>query len=200
LLPLETKIVVDLYLETSNWDDVKLKVIEDDVLQKPTLKTRKTVLGEIKKRVLHLTPLEMQHFHDASMDDIRVLSFVSCLKTYRLIYEFVIEVMREKYLLFDYEIQNSDYSSFYESKSIASEKLATVSESTQKKLKQVMISMLVDVGLIESKKNLYITKPLLSDAVIHILLADSPKLLSALLVSHDDIAYYTRGNDENREP
>lgn len=191
-MPIETKSVVELYLETENWDDVKSKVIDDNVLQKPTLDSRKRVFSELKKRLKYLTLLEMQHFKDASMDDVKILSFVSCLKAYRLIYEFVLEVIREKYFMFDYSIEPSDYTSFIESKEVSSPKLSAISETTSYKLKQVLFLMLADVGLIESTKNHYITKPMLSDAVIMILLSDSPKLLSALLMNNDDIAYYSK--------
>ncbi|RKX17637.1 MAG: hypothetical protein DRP35_10585, partial [Candidatus Zixiibacteriota bacterium] len=36
--------------------------------------------------------------------------------TYRLIFEFISEVIRDKYLMFDYLIMDSDYSKFIESK------------------------------------------------------------------------------------
>jgi len=181
-----------LYLESQDWSVVKTKVIDDDVLQKPTLDSRKRVFSELKKRLLNLTPSELEHFRDASMDDVKVLSFVSCLKTYRLMYEFVLEVIREKYLMFDYTIEPSDYSSFIESKEVSSSKLSGISESTHYKLKQVLFLILADVGLIENTKNHYITKPMLSEAVINILLEDNPKLLSALLMNNDEIAHYSK--------
>jgi len=192
LMPIETKNVVELYLQTQNWDEVKKKVIDDDILQKPTLDSRKRVFSELKKRLLNLTQPELEHFSDASMDDVKVLSLVSCLKTYRLMYEFVLEVIREKYLMFDYTIEPSDYSSFIESKEVSSPKLSGISETTHYKLKQVLFLILADVGLIESTKNHYITKPMLSEAVIKILLADNPKLLSALLMNNDEIAHYAK--------
>jgi hypothetical protein len=194
-MPTETKNVAELYLLLQDWDDVKAKVIDDDVLQKPTLDSRKRVFSELKKRLVNLTPQEMEHFRDASMDDVKVLSFVSCLKTYRLIYEFVFEVLRYKYLMFDYEIQSSDYNSFIESKEVSSPKLSSISETTSYKLKQVLFLILADIGLIESTKNHYITKPILSQTIIKILLSDDSKLLSALLMNNDEIAHYAKGEE-----
>jgi len=191
-MPIETKNVVELYLQTQDWDEVKKKVIDEDILQKPTLDSRKRVFSELKKRLVNLTPLELEHFSNASMDDVRVLSFVGCLKTYRLMYEFVLEVIREKYLMFDYTIEPSDYSSFIDSKEVASVKLSKISETTSYKLKQVLFLILADVGLVESTKHHYITKPMLSEAVAKTILADNPKLLSALLMNNDEIAYYSK--------
>lgn len=171
---------------------MKSKVLNEDILQKPTLDSRKRIFSELKKRLVNLTLLELEYFRDAAMEDIKVLSFVSCLKTYRLIYEFIFEVLREKYLMFDYEILPSDYNSFIESKEVSSPKLSKISETTRHKLKQVLFLMLADIGLIESTKNHYITKPILSEAIVNLLLGDDPKLLSALLMNNDEIAHYAK--------
>jgi hypothetical protein len=179
-------------LQTQNWNDAKARVIDDNILQKPTLDSRKRIFSEIKKRVMNLTTLEMNYLCNASMEDIKILTFISCLKTYRLIYEFVLEVLREKYLMFDYSIEPSDYISFIESKEVSSIKLSNISEATSYKLQQVMFLILSDVGLIESTKNHYITKPIVSDSVIKIVLLDDPILLSALLMNNDDIDYYKK--------
>ena len=72
-MPIETKNVVELYLQTQNWDEIKKKVIDDNILQKPTLDSRKRVFSELKKRLVNLTSLELEHFSNASMDDVKIL-------------------------------------------------------------------------------------------------------------------------------
>ena len=182
--------VAETYLETNDWASVKKYVIENNTMQKSTQKTGLRIFNEIQKRLKNLTEEELAYFKDASMEEVKILSFVACIKTYKLIYEFALEVVREKFLLFDYNIEPSDYISFYESKEVSSKKLSTISEMTQYKLRQVMYLMFAEVNLIESTKNLYITKPLLSEALITILLKDSPKLLSVFLMNNDEIAFY----------
>ncbi len=182
--------IAKIYLDTKDWDSVKQYVIDNNTMQKSTHKTGIRIFSEIKKRLKNLTDEELEYFKDASIEEAKVLSFIGCLKTYRLIYEFALEVIREKFLLFDYNIEPSDYISFYESKEVSSKKLSTISEMTQYKLRQVMYLMFAEVSLIESTKNLYITKPLLSEALIAVLLKDSPKLLSIFLMNNDEIAFY----------
>jgi len=179
-----------LFEQTRDWEVVKQKVLEENLLQKNSLATRKRIYSELKKRIEKLSEDELRYFNTAPMEDLKILSFVGCLKSYRFIYEFVIEVVREKFLLFDYQIESSDYNSFFESKLAISQKLGSISETTQKKLRQVVYRILAEVGLIESTKNPCITKPLLSESIIHLLINDDIMLLKAMLVSDSEIEYY----------
>ena len=191
-MPYETKQLALLFERLKDWDAVKSKVLEEDILQRNSLATRKRLFVELKRRIEQFNEDELRYFNDAPIEDVKILVFVGCLKSYRFIFEFIIEVIRQKYLLFDYQIETSDYNSFYESKAAASNKLNLLSETTQKKLRQVMFHMLAEVGLIESTKNYYITKPLVSEPIIHLLLDDDIMLLKALLLNDDEIDYYAR--------
>lgn len=199
MLPYETKEISLLYNQIKNWKEVEQKVLEDNLLQRNSLSTRKRVFSELKKRINNFNEDELEYFNTASMEDVKVLSFIGCLKTYRFIYEFVIEVIREKFLIFDYQLEPCDYTSFLESKMALSKKLSSVSETTQKKLRQVLYNILAEVGLIENIKNPYITKPLLSESIIKLLINDDEKLLKALLLNDSEIEYYKAEKNEDRK-
>lgn len=199
MLPYETKEISLLYNQIKNWKEVEQKVLEDNLLQRNSLSTRKRVFSELKKRINNFNEDELKYFNTASMEDVKVLSFIGCLKTYRFIYEFVIEVIREKFLIFDYQLEPCDYTSFLESKMALSKKLSSVSETTQKKLRQVLYNILAEVGLIENIKNPYITKPLLSESIIKLLINDDEKLLKALLLNDSEIEYYKAEKNEDRK-
>lgn len=100
------------------------------------------------------------------------------------------EVVREKYLIFDYQIEPSDFTGFVESKAASSKSLGKSSEATIAKLRQVMYRMFAEVGLVESTKHLYITKPLLPETVIRLFIKDDSIALKALLLNDDEIAHY----------
>jgi len=112
---------------------------------------------------------------------------LSCLKLYKFIYDFATEIMRNKLLLFDFQIINSDYEAFYDSKRIAYENLNAISDSTQYKLKQVMFKMLEQAEFIDSAKNKNIQKPYLSQELTKLIVEDDPKYLSAFLYSDNEI-------------
>ena len=195
LLPRVMQQLAQLYAESGGWKTVEQRAIEENIFQKPTIASQKRVFSELLKRFKCLSADQIKYMAIASMDDVRVIALLSALKAYRLIREFIAEVLYEKFYLFDYTIQNSDYVSFISSKEAQSSKLAAISESTHKKLRQVMFNMLHEGGLLHDTKSLMIQKPLLSDQVIQLIVADDLRVLGLFLMSKNEINHYI-GNRE----
>ena len=183
----EAETIANLYKETLDWDSVAKSVIEDDALQKGTIATRKREFIEFKKRLQTLTTEQLSYYEQASSSDVKNLTMLSCFKLYNFIYDFATEIMRNKLLLFDFQLINSDYEAFYDSKRVAYDNLNTISEGTQYKLKQVMFKMFEQAGFIDSVKNKNIQKPYLSEELIKLIVQDDPKYLSAFLYSDNEI-------------
>jgi hypothetical protein len=183
----ETEIIANLYKETLGWNSVFKSVIEDDALQKGTVATRKREFSEFKKRLKTLTSEQLSYFEEASSSDVKNLAMLGCFKLYQFIYDFATEIMRNKLLLFDFKLINSDYEAFYDSKRVAYDNLNTISEATQYKLKQVMFKMFQQADFIDSVKNKNIQKPYLSEELIKLIVQDDPKYLSAFLYSDNEI-------------
>ena len=192
LSPYDSEVIASLYLELKDWESVRKSVVDDNALQKGTVSTRKREYGELKKRLETLTPAQLAFYEDASSTEVKNLTILSCFKLYQFIYNFSTEIMRKKLLLFDFQVLNSDYESFYDSKRVAYDKLNTISEATQKKLKQVMFKMFEQAGFIDSVKNKNIQKPYLSERLIELIVQDDPKYLSAFLYSDNEINELTK--------
>ncbi len=186
----ESEIMANLYQESHDWLVVRKSVVDEDVLQKDTLATRKRKFTELRKRLETLTPEQLSFYTQATSADVKYLAMLSCFKLYQFIYDFASQVIRNKLLLFDFQILNSDYESFYDSKRVAFDNLNTISEMTQKKLKQVMFKMFEQSGLIDSVKIRQIQKPYLSEELITLIVQDDPKYLSAFLYSDNEINDY----------
>lgn len=184
----ETKIVIDEYMKHKDWTIISNKVLQENILQKNSLATRKKFYRELKMRVESLSDEYLNFiFAKATSADLKHLIFLANLKAYRFIYEFIVEVIYKKVLLFDYKILNSDYETFFESKKLAVIQLEKISESTNKKLKQVMFRMFEEVGLIDSAKNKNIQKFHLSQEVIELIAKDEPMYLKAFLYTDYEI-------------
>ncbi|MDQ1340119.1 MAG: hypothetical protein QG567_1276 [Campylobacterota bacterium] len=183
----ESEVIANLYSQTSDWDAVYKSVVEDNALQKGALSTRKREFIELKRRLQTLTSSQLAYYSDASSSDLKNLTMLSCFKLYQFIYDFATEIMRKKLLLFDFQMLNSDYESFYDSKRVAYDNLNTISEGTQYKLKQVMFLMFEQAGFIDSVKNKNIQKPYLSQELIKLIVEDDPKYLSAFLYNDYEI-------------
>jgi len=183
----ESEVMVGLYLESDDWSSVRESVIDENVLQKGSLTGRRKLFNELKKRLETLTSEQLAFYVDASSSDVKNLTMLSCFKLYGFIYDFTTEVMRKKLLLFDFQVLNSNYESFYDSKAVSFENLNTISEATQKKLKQVMFKMFEQAGFIDSVKTKNIQKPYLSEELMKLIVQDDPKYLSAFLYSDNEI-------------
>lgn len=183
----EAETIVNLYKTNLDWVSVEKQVVEYNALQKGTIATRKREFIEFKKRLQTLTAEQLNYYEDASSSDVKNLTMLSCFKLYNFIYDFATEVMRNKLLLFDFQLINSDYESFYDSKRVAYDNLNTISEGTQYKLKQVMFKMFEQAEFIDSVKNKNIQKPYLSQELIKLIVEDDPKYLSAFLYNDYEI-------------
>lgn len=188
----EAEIMANLYQELHDWLSVGNSVVHDNALQKDTLATRRRTFIEIRKRLETLTPEQLSFYSQATSTDIKYLTLLSCFKFYQLIFDFSSQVIRNKLLLFDFQILNSDYESFYDSKRAAFDNLNSISEMTQKKLKQVMFKILEQAGLIDSIKTKNIQKPYLCEELIRLIVQDNPKYLAAFLYSDNEIKDYIK--------
>jgi hypothetical protein len=187
LMYFETEQIANLYLEHQDWMVVQQLVVDENILQKGTVSTRKREFSEIKKRLKDLTKDEFKFIITCTTDELKLFCLYLCSKTYKLIYEFIVEVIRDKYLMFDYLILDSDYVSFIESKTASSMKLQKITEKTQYKIKQVIFKILEQAGLIDSAKTKNIQKPYVSKELESIVAHSSVKYLAIFLYSDTDI-------------
>jgi hypothetical protein len=70
------------------------------------------------------------------------LLWLAVCKRYAYIREFSVEVLNEKYLRLDYELTEFDYDVFFSRKADWHIELDKLTDSTRKKLKQVLFRML----------------------------------------------------------
>lgn len=187
LLVPETIEVIKKYQELKDWNKVRELVIEDNILQKNAISSRKRIFSELKRRIKSLTNQELSIITQLGDSQLKYLVFLSILKTYRFIYEFMVEVVLQKYLLFDYKILNSDYESFFESKQLNVEQLNQITDTTKYKLKQVLFRMLEEVQIIDDTKNKIIKKPYLDEELAKVIVLDNPNYLKGFLYNDYEI-------------
>ena len=183
----ETEQIAMLYKEHQDWDKVKELVIDENIMQKGTVSTRKREFSEVKKRLIDIKSTQFDYILTCTRDELRLFCLYLCSKTYRLIYEFIVEVLRDKYLTFDYSILDSDYARFIESKTANSVKLQKITQKTDYKLKQVIFKILEQSSLIDSAKARNIQKPYVSDELLEVITDDSPKYLACFLYADGEI-------------
>ena len=179
-LPAETLVIAEEHVRLQDWEKVKVSVQENNLMNKTKQNTSKRMYHELKKRLELLTNEQLNLLVNGSPDESKAMA-------YAFFKDFVIEVIRTKYLLYNNIIVSSDYSSFFNTKAITHNELNTITEKTTNKVKQVLFKMLEQVGLINSAKDGIIIKPFLSDDSIKAILNDDATLLAGFLCSDAEI-------------
>lgn len=158
-----------------------------NILGKGKAATGKRHYFEIKKRLSHLTTKQLELFVDSDYTIQKQIAFLAVCKTYGFIRDFVVDVMREKYLLFDYTISEGDYIGFYRRTNELHTEMDKFSEQTIKKLRQVTFKILEQSGLIDSVQKKEIIPQIIDSKVSKVILEDHSEWLKIFLLSDMDI-------------
>ena len=188
----ETLIIAEEYKNLQDWKAVKNSLMEHNSLNKIKQSTFKREFSEIKKRLSSLTEEQLYLLIHGSYDDSKAMILLSLIKVYTFLNDFIVEVLRNKYLQFDTIISENDYFKFVNSKSISHNELNEITEVTTKKVKQVIFKLLEQVGLVTQTKNGTILKPILSLAAVDVIINENPIQLSAFLYSNEEIKGYLK--------
>ena len=148
----ETKKAVSLIKKGLDVDGIKGKSLEDNIFQLESEARKKEVASIITSRIKVLDSYILNKIENSNIETSKILVLYAIAKTDRLFFEFLNEVYKEKIVLKDFYIRDKDFSVFFQSKKEQSEKVASWSEYTFKKLKQVYIRILFESGLIGNQK------------------------------------------------
>jgi hypothetical protein len=142
---------------------------------------------EIKNRLEKLTPAQMKILIHGDLNVQKQIAFLSICKNYAFIKDFTVDVLREKVLVFNYQIHESDYKSFIDSKVQLHPELEQFSETTMKKAKQVMFRILEQSGIINNAVERVIQPQILQPEVVKAIVDDDPSWLKIFMISDMDI-------------
>ena len=166
LLKNESIQVAELYLVHKNWYQVSKIATDENLLQYRTKSALKRTLSEIVSRLKLLSDEAINLLVNGYKEEqLQILWLAVCLR-YPFIYEFSVEVVREKYRSMQYKIEQFDFDAFFNSKMNYHESLENITETTRKKLKQVLFKMMKEVEIIDKDDN--VQASLLSEKIISV--------------------------------
>lgn len=142
---------------------------------------------EYLRRLSSLTPNQQSLLLSQDYDTARQIAFLAIGKSYGFIRDFILEVLRDKVLVFDYQLAADDIQAFVRRKSLSHPELEGLSSTTITKANQVMLKMLAEAGLIDSVKSLRILPQLVNHEVVAAIAADNPEWLKIFLYTDHEI-------------
>jgi hypothetical protein len=167
----ESLTLTDLYAHTSDWNAVKTIALNDNVLQTRTESSAKRIIREIITRLQCLTQEELSLLMNGDRSEQNSLLWLAVCRNYQFIHEFAVEVIREQFLNFQYDLGYEAFDRFFYRKMEWHEALEKISDNTRKKLRQILFKMLREVDIISNDK--LITPAVLSPYLISIITTSS---------------------------
>lgn len=159
----------------------------NEIMRRFNKRTNHREFQEMIKRYKLLTPLQRRLIVDLDVSGQRQLAMIGLCKSHPFIKDFIIEVIREKFLALDFKLTDGDYQSFLNRKIELHPELEEFSESTTKKARQVTWRILEQAGLINNTKDRTILPQFVNQRVMDTLIDDDPNLLKIFLMTDYDI-------------
>ncbi len=145
----ESLVVARLHVEGEPWEQTTLRALEQGAGSLPKVASNRRTLREISHRLAQLSSEERRFMlQEADRADQLALLWLSICRTYRFVGEFAVEVIREKYLSYQFDLPLEAFDILFDAKAEWDEELAKLSNSTRKKLRQVLFRIMREAEIL----------------------------------------------------
>lgn len=168
----ELKIVAKLKKEGLSDKDIRRIVIEENLFQYKFKSSISRRLSPLIKRINTIDDTLIDMLLDDPLDNGAVINLYVIMKNDRLFFEFMNEVIKEKIFNNDLYLDKKDINVFITEKKEQSEIVNKWSDETITKIKQVILKILSESGILEDRKtgklSRLIIQPELKDYIINL--------------------------------
>lgn len=148
----EFKQVVSLKVQGLNEQEIREKVLSENLFQYQVRASLKRSIPSVIRRTSTLDNTLCQLVLENSLESGKIINLYAIMKTDRLFYEFMNEVIREKLESNTYLLEKKDLNLYFNSKAEQDEGVAGWTEQTVTKLKNVIQRILLESGVLKDKK------------------------------------------------
>ena len=173
--------IAEVYLRLRNWEAVKLEVKGSNLIQARTQSSIQRVYQELQPRLAQLSMEQLELLVEGNPQEQKQLLWLAVCKRYEYIREFASEVVREKFLRLDYQLNDFDYDAFYNRKADWHPELDKLKDSSRQKMKTRIFRMLLEAELITSDNHIIPTT--FSQRSKDVLAPDAPMSYQIFLIS-----------------
>ncbi|WCF07738.1 DUF1819 family protein [Paenibacillus thiaminolyticus] len=148
----EFKQVVSLKTQGFSEQEIRKKVLSENLFQYQVSASQKRSLPSVLRRVSVLDESLCQMVIKQSLEAGKLINLYAIMKTDRLFFEFMDEVIREKLESNNYLLEKKDLNLYFVSKAEQDTGVAGWTEQTVTKLKNVIQRILFESGILKDKK------------------------------------------------
>ena len=163
--------------------EIKYMSRNDNIFQVNTEARKSEIASIVIQRLKAIDDFLVEKIVNGEIGTSKQIVVYSIMKTDRLFFEFMYEVFREKILMGDSTLQDKDFDIFFSRKKEQSKKVASWTNYTFYKLKQVYIRILFEAGFIKGRKrDRVIVKPIIEEELVqHLKKIGDEKYLNSLM-------------------
>lgn len=159
----EMRITARLMLEGSSDDAIIKEIFNDNLYQYPTNKMIKNICRVCLVRLHKIdSNILLRMLINSSSDTAKQVCLYAMIKSYRIVYDFMVGVIGEKFRMKDFSYSRMDINTFFVRLQEQNSEVASWSDSTIKKSKQVLTKLLVENEYLDSTKST-VLNPVLID-------------------------------------
>ncbi|SUZ33872.1 hypothetical protein ROE7235_03647 [Roseibaca ekhonensis] len=145
----ESVIVAELHVAGEDWKVTLSRALEEGATSLPKAASNRRTLREIVNRLMTLTEDEVRFLvEDAGRQEQQHLLWVATCRAYRFVREFAVEVICDRYIAYQLDLPLESFDIFFDAKADWNEGLASISDSTRNKLRQILFRMMREAGVI----------------------------------------------------
>ena len=179
----ETKLIAELIDQGLSEEEIKDKVMENNLFQLTSNDRKRSFLNEIIKRLNYLDEYLVESFLYSDSSTSKAILLYAVLKKDDLFYEWMREVVLDKWLTLDYEVSKLDTSTFIEKKVEQSEVVAKWKVITRERLVNAFHQALVDAEYANySEIKILLQRPIISSQVEQYLKSEKEKHIVEVLL------------------
>ena len=168
----ESRIVADLLLQDASPEQWHEVIQQQNRLQKRAPASAKRVAQAIRKRLERLDAPFWRAIRDGDDELATQVVFCSALERNLLLVEFIETVLKDAFVTRAGVLEPYHWNEFLDERSHRDSTITTWTESSRKKMAQVVYRMLAEVGLLKNTRNMKLQK-LMIRSEVRVLLDDS---------------------------
>jgi len=133
--------------------------IDPDALSTNAAKSRRTKTYEIAKRLRQAPRAVWADLQELPPAQQHIVLYYCCMTTYRLIFDFQMELVLQRWRSLEHALTPYDVQRFLEKRAAEHPEIDDWTESTRAKVENVLLLMLKEVGILEGEKLTAIDAP-----------------------------------------
>ena len=147
----EIRIVASLTVQGLDRDEILKRIREENLFQFPTERTVSSIAGACFRRIRALdSPTLTRYLADAPAETAKQVNLYAMMKYNRIVWDFMTTVVGEKYRTQEFEFSRKDLNVFFFRLQEQNDSVASWSDGTITKIKQVLAKSLAECGYLDS--------------------------------------------------